>query len=812
MTTLSLEELARADVRLARRLKSPAPQRTAELLPLIRSELVRRGYRSVAVDVPELADIGAADWLSHSFVRVGESEWGAKPWLPSWLDHRGVAPDEAVACREPRRPLWKLAADRFYTDVMGHDDYLSPGQKECVRAVGAARGGDALICVLPTGSGKTDVVLSRAIRNRPRQTCIVVPTVSLALDLERRVQDVTKETDRLAYHGGLAKEDKASLVQRVQDGAQWLILTSPEAACTVLARPLEVAAAEGRLDQLVIDEAHIVSEWGDDFRPAYHAFAGLRRRLVENSPPNQRPITVMLTATLDDYGLEALRRLFPGDRELLVSAQVTRPEPAWWSSRCESEDEKRRRFLEVCRHMPRPMIVYTALHTSERSTTVSDVLTWLKGAGLNTARGVRGGASVSGWAAAVRGLCLAEEPPEDLDIVVGTSAFGLGVDIADVRGVIHLCVPESVNRLYQEVGRGGRDGTASLSMTLWTDSDAAVARDLATAKLIGEEKSWKRWQQMALGETDDSLIQVDLTSATDDVTYPWSDANRYWNMQTLSGMDRAGMISIEWPRPPELSVEATEEELQDAFAARHASTAVRLHHGDLDETRFRQRFRQSRATSLDASAASLQSATTILDACDTCVNSLLAKQYRLHTGSNLVSAARQCGGCPACRAAQATLRLLSDPVAPQFDGGPLTHEAGAAVRRLARGGKLCFWAQEGRTEEEEELVDRLVANGVVALVSEGPWWPKPRRTGSFWWQDRVADLLDGPVLRVPTLVRVDDEDPVQERVALLLSRLSRGPLTIVLTTEYRPNPFDPRARLKESWGPAYRVDQALRRL
>ena len=74
------------------------------------------------------------------------------------------------------------------------------------------------------------------------------------------------------------------------------------------------------------------------------------------------------------------------------------------------------------------------------------------------------------------------------------------MDIPDVRGVIHLCVPESVDRLYQEVGRSGRDGKASVSMVLWTDTDAEVAQGMAEARLVGDEKAWKRWRGLTPAE------------------------------------------------------------------------------------------------------------------------------------------------------------------------------------------------------------------------------------------------------------------------------------------------------------------------
>ena len=553
-----------------------------------------------------------------------------------------------------------------------------------MRAVSAARGGDAIICVLPTGSGKTDIVLTRAISSRPRQTCLIVPTVALALDLERRVQELSKDCNTpFAYHGGLADSKKAEMAERFREGAQWLVISSPEAACTVLARSLEVSAAEGRLDLLAIDEAHIVAEWGDAFRPAFQTLAGLRRRILSLAPTDRRPVTVMLTATLDDYGLEALRRLFPGDRELLVSAQVTRPEPSWWMSHCATEEDKRERFLEACRHLPRPLIVYTSLHTSEQSTNVRTALSWLGAAGLTSVTSVTGGVSPGLRQNAARGLRLAGDSAEDLDIVVATSAFGLGMDIPDVRGVIHLCVPESIDRLYQEVGRSGRDGKASVSMVLWTDSDARVAQGMAEARLIGPEKAWKRWRGMRRGSVEDGVMTVDLTTPTEDVSYPWSEANRYWNTQALLAMDRAGMISLEWPTPPDVPADSTDEELQEIFAARRNSMSIRIRHVDLAaEDAFRQRFRDAQSRSHAATSASRESAMRVLNGPGTCVNRYLAEHYQLTTNAGVLPAIRQCGGCPHCRAHQ-----LRPVVAQTSDAADVRrHSRRAAPARAATPG------------------------------------------------------------------------------------------------------------------------------
>jgi hypothetical protein len=644
----------------------------------------------------------------------------------------------------------------------------------------------------------------------------VTPTVSLALDLERRVQDLTDDGLALAYHGGLSDEMKRAIVDRFREGSrgdQWLIITSPEAACTVLAQPLVDAAAEGDLDCLAIDEAHMVAEWGDAFRPAFHSLAGLRRRIRKAAPAGKIPVTVMLSATLDDYGIGTLRRLFPGKRDVLVSAHATRPEPAWWSRHCSSEEEKRDRLLELCRHLPRPLLVYTTLHTSERSTNVQTALKWLQEAGIGAIDAIAGDSKAARRAAAVNGLRLAGSPLGDLDIVVATSAFGLGIDIKDVRAVVHLCMPESIDRLYQEIGRGGRDGRASASFVLWTDDDRKVAEGMARARLIGDEKAWKHWDRMRLGEmhSDQSeMIDIDLTAAHDDINYPWSDANRYWNLQTLSAMDRAGMIELDWPAPPEVPRNATDDELEDLFAARNASTTVCVMHSDLgSETDFRKRFAESQSSSRASSAASLKSAANILEGLDGCTNRSLARHYTLHIEGNTFPATEQCGGCPDCRtrSAQPFTRDV-----PTLSDGEVVVDPSFTLSNLAKDRRLTVWTDGQQRDEEQELVNRLVTkHGVMTLLSAGPWSPLPATDKFLWWEQRFSDWLDMPnPIWAPTLVRADADDAMQtNQLRRLLSAASRQSLVVVLTDRNYVDPFDDRKFLRESWGLSYPIQKIL---
>jgi hypothetical protein len=149
---------------------------------------------------------------------------------------------------------------------------------------------------------------------------------------------------------------------------------------------------------------------------------------------------------------------------------------------------------------------------------------------------------------------------------------------------------------------------------------------------------------------------------------------------------------------------------------------------------------------------------------------------------------------------------------PLFDG-TLTFNADGTLDNLAQDGRLCVWTDGPQPEAEQEFVTRLVDRGVVSLVSSGPWSPRPRTARSVWWEDRISDRIAADdALRVPTLIRIDGGGPRDEESALVLSKLAKGPLTVVLTNRDQPDPFDDRAFLRESWGPAYQLDHVLRRL
>ncbi|MEH0972209.1 protein DpdF [Micromonospora sp. CPCC 205546] len=811
---MTFDELRARNRRLDRRL-SWRKASTADIAVMIRAELVAAGYASLTLAGTPLEHWNTYLWSGYGLLHEGTT---VRPtaWKPTWLDHYDItSPDDAPSRRLPRRSDEAVPADPFYKQTMNRVVAKSQAQRDALRAAALAGAGDTVIAVLPTGSGKSDVVLTRAFRNRPRQAIIVVPTVSLAMDLERRVRRLVGDgRDRFAYVGVADASDKERIRNGIAAGSQWLTIAAPEAACTGLAMPLMQAAERGTLDLIAIDEAHMVAEWGDAFRPAFQTFAGLRDRLLDIAPQGRQAATVLLTGTLDTYGLATLTRLFPGRHRLLVSGQTTRPEPAWWSAHCADEADKRDKLIEALRHLPRPALVYTTLHLSDRSTNTGTVLSWLADAGFGAVTRIAGNPKPSDRQAAVHGLRLDGAPAEDLDIVVATSAFGLGIDIPDVRTVVHVCVPESVDRLYQEVGRCGRDGYAATSLLLWTHADVDVANGMARERLIGPDLAWQRWQSMRNGRWLGDELTVDLRAEHAGVTYPASDANIYWNVQTLSAMSRAGMIRRRWPTPQEVPADASDDEMEAFFDTQRTAATIELVHSDIDDaTRFAQRLTQGRRSTLTASDAALTAATTLVRGLNECTNRYLARRYRLEDeDGNQFPVTVACGGCPHCRR---TGRLPTRARASNtLVAGHLHAQAADDLRRLAESGRMSVRLTFPHDHRAiRALGDRLLRRGVSVVVanSEAVAW----RTGATepWWVEDLhkwAEQLDTP-WRAPTLLMVDTaiDDAVLARA---ISLLARQPLGIVLTPATRRDPADPRRLLHEAWTPSYTIEDLLRRI
>lgn len=573
----------------------------------------------------------------------------ADPWQPNWLDFsEQYHPDKPVFKEKNRRNYDSVAGDPFL-ELVDLKKYRSVGQREAIRAVLTAPESATLVINLPTGSGKSLCAqLPALLRSQSAGvSVIVVPTTALAIDQERALKPFIDHPT--AYYGDESEEGKQrrkEIRDRIHNGTQRIVFTSPESLMSSLAPSLYEAARSKKLRYFVIDEAHIVEQWGDDFRPEFQELPGLRRDLLRLTSFT----TLLLTATLTESCLDTLETLFgkPGPFQVISAVQL-RPEPSYWFAWCQSEEVRKQRLIEAVYHLPRPLIVY--------ATKRQDVMRWeqdLLRAGFKRCAIMTGDSSP-----AERSQLIEDLRERRVDIVVATSAFGLGVDQSDVRAVIHACIPETIDRFYQEVGRGGRDGKAAISLTLHTTEDLRIAKYLNENSAITIERGLQRWQSMFLNKTilPDGRFRVrvkippSLQLADIDMN---SKQNQAWNIRTLTLMSRAGLIEIDSERPPLKIKFKSKDAYQKAWELHRESRFIRI----LDESHLKAQtwehkvepIRQQRQ---NWSYKNLQLMREALRS-ERCISEILAEAYTIRDRAipeprKTVRVSPACGGCPVCR-------------------------------------------------------------------------------------------------------------------------------------------------------------------
>lgn len=591
----------------------------------------------------------------------------AARWSPNWGNSQQVG--VAAESMKHRRPDLRVAGDPFLSDVMGpgFTTYTSAAQQQAIRTVLAASHSATILINLPTGSGKSAVAIAPALVNSGNQgvTAVVVPTTSLALDQERAVRAHLSAAEpnrahpaRFAYFSGQPEGERAELRAAIRAGTQRIVFTSPESLISSLAPSLYAAANAGYLRYFVIDEAHTVASWGVDFRPEFQALSGFRRDLLRvASKSGSSPFkTLLMSATITDDALETLVTLFgdPGPVEYLASVFI-RPEPEYWIQSCPSAPERLQLVVEAVRHLPRPSVIYVSTQADALSVTLALRLDGNRR--ISTVTGDTSAGERSGVIEKWRGDALAPElgvRVAEIDLVVGTSAFGLGVDQSDVRSVIHACVPESIDRYYQEVGRGGRDGRASIALLLHSPSDRSIAERLSARKVISVELGLSRWVAMLDGaeELGPRTYRVSLDSRRSTI-FQRSEENEAWNLRTLSLMTRAGLIRLDAEAPPS-AIQDSQEEVKSAFDRYVTSAVVEiLGAGHLDPDVWLRIVEPARKESIRASESGHSLMLEALGGSRD-LGEIFANAYRVGSQSLLGARAetlpqRSCGGCPNCR-------------------------------------------------------------------------------------------------------------------------------------------------------------------
>lgn len=564
-----------------------------------------------------------------------------------WLDQQADLFDDVFAMLQARDGT-EIPADPFFEAQLGQRTYTGPGQREAVRALLHAPPELTLIANLPTGSGKS--VLAQLPPMQRREgflTLVILPTVALALDQARRMnemfisQDSRWEERPLAYHGGLKKAERVRILANLREGRQRVLFTSPEAAAGTLREALIESASAGRLTDVVIDEAHIVASWGSGFRPAFQLLPALIRTLRESTPVAQPIRVVLASATLTQHTIEVLQQQFGGAAMTeIISAVHLRPEPRYASLYCgDDEGLRRARVLEALRVAPRPFILYVT-----RPEEANQWLVTLRSNGF-----VRVDQFTGETGSSDRQRLLDKWGANELDGMVATSAFGLGVDKGDVRTVIHATLPESLDRYYQEVGRSGRDGRASASLLVFTDKDIALASSMRSKAFIGNEIGFDRWMTM-IGpsfQLDPTRSEwwVDLNAVRPELNIP-GPTNLRWNLRTLNLMASTGFLELTQvsSRDPRVPTESAEEENFD-YELRFA--AVRFLTGNhRDRASFDKRANEVRQAYEDSGLSAFNALLELAHG-RTAVEHGLADLYGLSGHGYWIPVEGLCGGCAA---------------------------------------------------------------------------------------------------------------------------------------------------------------------
>jgi hypothetical protein len=637
----------------------------ADLPPLLRQILLRRSSQAdhvpwvrvpLAQGWPTLAE-----WRGAQFDLLDDgTSLQIRPRFPrlSFLGEQQDLYDDAF--REvPSRPASHIRGDPLLARGLGLPTYTGHGQREAVRALFHLPSSDTLIVNLPTGSGKSVMAhLPPLMGQEGSLTLAVVPTVALAIDQAARMDRLFaarfphRERPPLAYHSGLKDEDRHEVWRAIRAGVQPVLFTSPEAATGALRGLLEDAAAAARLDHVVIDEAHLVIGWGNGFRPAFQLLPALTRSLRERA--GSRPMRIVLaSATLTRSTTDALRHLFgPPERTYVVAAVHLRPEPRYAFQLCEALLAQTERVLEAVRLAPRPFILYVT-----RPDEAGVWLRRLRDSGYRRVAEFTGSTSPSR-----RDVLLKAWAANELDGMVATSAFGLGVDKSDVRTVIHATMPESLDRYYQEVGRSGRDGNAGASLLLFTQQDVEQARGMAGATLIGDDTGHERWSLMIDHAVPDSqrsdVHWVDVTQLPSHLRIE-SDTSAAWNIRTLTLMARAGIIQL-----VSLKGEGGGEETPlDVGAATRAAVRI-LDEGHLDARTFARRMKWARDQIWRASGRGMDAMEAVAMQ-RTEISAALTETYS-STGSIWSPVTTCCGGCPVHWVTREQSRVHSPPRASRL--------------------------------------------------------------------------------------------------------------------------------------------------
>ena len=350
--------------------------------------------------------------------------------------------------------------EQIAQQVFGYEG-LRSAQKS---VLASALKGDDTLAIMPTGSGKSAVYQIAALR-LPGPTVVISPLIALQQDQVESIED-QNTVNAAVLNSTLSKKERSRVFEQLKDESLEFIFLAPEQFNNkdTLAK---IKASQPSL--FVVDEAHCVSEWGHDFRPAY-----LQLNVVIEALGH--PVVLALTATASPLVQQEIVERLGMDNPTKLVQGFDRPNIFLSAYQFTEESTKTQHLVQAVVEAQPPGIVYVATRRAAKD--IADLL---------VEKSVNATAYHAGMSSSDREAIQQQFMEGDVDVIVATTAFGMGIDKADVRFVFHNNIPGSIDAYYQEIGRAARDGEPATAKLFYLPDDMKLQRFFTGGGQVDEE-------------------------------------------------------------------------------------------------------------------------------------------------------------------------------------------------------------------------------------------------------------------------------------------------------------------------------------